>query len=227
MRRVILRSLGAFVGLKTRHRGFASPWAAPAALKRSLLSAGAAGFRRKQLYPCTRTFNEGPVKRAWHDPLKRCESIVELQRSIDEALFSREPVVIVDTAAVFFYPEINLRMPGARYLFVRRQMPDVMNSLARAKQPNEMIREANKHYNAVRGLVNADKHMSMHVQYEDLSNVRVLYNMWRFFGFLDQPPEGHFERMIGDNIQIPFEEQAKRTDRDKVARLFANRRSWV
>jgi hypothetical protein len=168
-----------------------------------------------------------------HDPLKACESIAELQQFVDshlhEALeYHREhPVAVIDTSAVFFYPEINLRFPRARYLFVRRRMEDVQHSLAKAGQPTEMIREANKHYTAARTLANVDKHATMVVQYEDLNDVRVLHNMWRFMGALGDPGEGYFERMLGQNIQIPFEQQQRETDRHKVSRLFATRRSWI
>lgn len=170
-----------------------------------------------------------------HDPLKECESIGELKNKVDRTLGYVDdsrvrihiPLIVIDTAAMFFYPEINERFPGARYMFVRRQPNDVMRSLAKAGQPTQAIAEANKYYNAARGMANVDKHMSMIVQYEDLDNRKVLFNMWRFFGCLDEPPAGWFDEMSAKNVQIPFSEQQRMTNSAKVSKLFGHRRSWA
>jgi hypothetical protein len=192
---------------------------------------------RSRTYWLSQVLAVDPNTVVMHDPLKQCESIGELQGKIDEALaldtdapgLNAKPntVVVIDTAAVFFYPEINIRFPRARYLFLRRGAPDVMRSLASAGQPTEMVKLANRHYTAARALVAADKHFCNVVQYEDLDDVRVLHNIWRNVGILDAPPEGHFERMVNTNLQIPFPEQQKATDQAKVAKLFAHRREWL
>lgn len=163
-----------------------------------------------------------------HDPLKRCASIAELGERIDSilklAVDRDQHMVVVDTAAVFFYPQIAARFPEARFLFIDRVRCAVELSLrnaGRAFDP-DALREAEKllgkaAYRASRG------RFMRRVEFGRLSDTDVLLQLWQFFGFRSPFPREHFKKLAATNIQVPFDQQLIETDLGKVERLFATR----
>lgn len=168
-----------------------------------------------------------------HDPLKQCASIDELKARVDhERSKWHGPILVVDTAAVFFFNTIQDKFPGARFLFIRRLPADVVDSLLNAfvgehlKNVSVMrfqnaIAKADQAYFLARTEVLPSGSVFKTVLFEDLSNLETLRQIWMFIRCHGSPAAGWFERMIATNVQVPFWAQAARTDRVKVTKLFA------
>lgn len=182
------------------------------------------------------TFGRGA--RASHDPLARCASVDELGTSlIDPALEldpDGPPILIADTAAVFFYPQIVERFPGAKFLFIKRAYADVEQSLIRQRQPIVGLQEALACYRKARlraedyrrhGFENLGRYTE--TNFDQLSDLAELMRLWQFVGIKFAPPDGYLEQQIGINFQIPFDEQRRRGNPGKFTRLLATRhKGW-
>lgn len=173
------------------------------------------------------TFDDPPAH-ALHDPLKHCASIEDLALLVDNLSrgeYHNEPVIVVDTAAALFYPQINQRFPDARYCFIERGVLDVADSLRRAGQPvqTQVLAEAYDYLRRAQERARIAREFVATVHFDDLNDHATLRNLWRFFGIMHEPDPEHFKDMIATNIQIPFDVQQKQTDRNKVERLMATR----
>lgn len=71
----------------------------------------------------------GHAVESWHDPLKHCESPLDLKALIDSHGPTR--LFIADTSAILFHSAIVESLPGARRLYVVRPLDDVCASLKR------------------------------------------------------------------------------------------------
>jgi hypothetical protein len=164
---------------------------------------------------------------AWtlHDPLKRCESIAELRKYVDslKARNPNHPVVVADTSAVFFYPQIAREFPDARFVFLVRPYSQVVRSVMRAGQSTEMLDSALAHFSKARHRAPRDGFWSVDVSFADLNRVDMLDSLAKFFGIEAMITPGYFEDSIEVNVQIPFDEQKRNTDKAKVLKLFATR----
>lgn len=177
------------------------------------------------------TFGRGA--RASHDPLARCASVDELGTSlIDPALDldPETPILIVDTAAVFLYPQIVERFPGAKFLFIERPYAEVEASLIAKRQPIVGLTEALACYRKaqIRSAADLPSHRRMAgIGMSELSYAPVLRLLWKFIGIQTPPPDGYLEQQIGINFQIPFDEQRRRGNPGKFIRLLATRhKGW-
>lgn len=163
-----------------------------------------------------------PVAWTMHDPLKQCGSIDELGLAVDAAYSNgADHVFVADTAAVLFFGDLSRRFPDARYLFVHRPMPDVLQSLSKHERElsDRLVDEYARAFGNARlgSSVRRDLHMS--VSFRDIDNR--LNNIWRFVGNGLLLSKEYAERMRQTNIQIPFDEQARNTDHAKVRRLLS------
>lgn len=66
---------------------------------------------------------------SWHDPLKHCESPLDLKARIDAC--KAERIFIADTSAILFHGLLSAALPGARRLYVLRDPREVCESLKR------------------------------------------------------------------------------------------------
>lgn len=67
---------------------------------------------------------------SWHDPLKHCESPLDLKARID-ARGDKSRLFIADTSALLFHTSISASLPGARKVYVMRPITEVIASIER------------------------------------------------------------------------------------------------
>lgn len=162
-----------------------------------------------------------PVATTYHDPLKRCSSITDLKQLIPYT----DPVFIADTAAVFFTQQIIREFPGAKFLFVFRTRHDVIVSLSNAARAFNLmaLEEAEASLHKSLRAVKAEGRKMMGVRFCDIN--QNLQKIWGFVSCPDSPlfPVDHTARTVGRNIQVPFAEQNRQTDYNKMHALFASR----
>lgn len=92
----------------------------------------------------------GHAADAWHDPLKHCESPLDLKACID-ARGTRSKLFIADTSALLFHQALTASLPGARRLYVMRPWGEVLASLDKQVPRNhEMTALLSKMYSRVR-----------------------------------------------------------------------------
>lgn len=172
-----------------------------------------------------------PYMVTWHDPLKRCESIDELGQRVDRALFNTEAraqrLMIADTAACFFMPEIVQRFPGAKFIVIERPYRDVCQSLSAKGVFSTYLMSI-----TYGQFSNWDLYLpknTLHISYAML-DLR-LEDIVIHTGLLDGNWNAdrwnkHKKTMICKNVQIPFPQQNAATNWPKVRKLMARKMSF-
>ena len=74
---------------------------------------------------------------SWHDPLKHCESPLDLKTRID-ARGNKDRLFIADTSALLFHTALTASLPGARRLYVMRPWNEVLASID-AQAPRDSV----------------------------------------------------------------------------------------
>ena len=161
------------------------------------------------------------VALALHNPLQQCATINELGEKIDAAPGGR--VFVADVSAMFFFDELLLRFPGARYVVVHRPAREVELSMQRLGiHPPLNIRNAEKQLldiaQSIRG--RAD---TMTGTFFELNSPQIVRAISKFAAGVDVP-YGYYLRMKDRNIQVSVADQIKRTDIAKQRVLFGKAR---
>lgn len=87
---------------------------------------------------------------SWHDPLKHCESPLDLKARID-ARGNTNKLFIADTSALLFHTSISASLPGARKVYVMRPITEVLTSIDRQVARNhDMTSLLSKMYQRLR-----------------------------------------------------------------------------
>lgn len=168
-----------------------------------------------------------PIAVTMHDPLKHCASIADLGVEIDhQRLVSgvETPIFVADTAAVFFYDQITMRFPGAKYFFVFRSPTEVSASLAALGAVNEHILHVQAIQMAALDHINKEKSIrKFWIGYHRMDEY--IPAIWQFVGGEDiaMPTREWIKKMTPRNIQIPIREQNRLTNIEKVTKLFHTR----
>lgn len=169
-----------------------------------------------------------------HDPLKTCESIEDLAKQyvdpfVQASSRSPSPFFIADTSAAFFFDEIYERFPNARYLVVRRALSGVIKSLRASTQieldavTSRMLKICKFDVDGAADFLIADRSAYKRiVDYNNLSDPQELRNIWRFVGNTTPLSDEYAQEMLNTNITIPWEEQRRKTNVEKVRKLFAS-----
>lgn len=172
-----------------------------------------------------------PYLITWHDPLKRCESIDELGARVDQALFNTEAraakLMIADTTACFFLPEIVQRFPGANFIVIERPYRDVCRSLTAKGVFSTYLMSLTYGY-----FSNWDLYLPKKTPYIRYTNLNLhLEDLVIHMGLLDGNWDASMwnawkKRMIARNVQIPFHRQNEQTNWPKVRKLMARKMSF-
>lgn len=161
------------------------------------------------------------VALALHNPLQQCASIEELAQQIDAAPTGR--VFVADVAAMFFFDQLVVRFPGAKYLFVHRPAREVEQSMQKlGVNPPLSVRSAEKQLvelaTSMRGRADC-----MAGTFFELYAPQFMQAISKFVTGIDVPYT-HYMRMKNRNVQVPLNEQIKRTDIAKQRVLFGTAR---
>lgn len=172
-----------------------------------------------------------PYLVTWHDPLKRCASIDELGERVDQALFNTEAraakLMIADTAACFFMPQIVQRFPGAKFIVIERQYRDVCRSLTRKGVFSSYMMSL-----TLGNFIHWDLCLPAKTPYFRYENLNLhLEDLVIHMGLLDGDWDASTwnewkKKMIERNIQIPFAQQNAQTNWPKVRKLMAGKMSF-
>lgn len=166
-----------------------------------------------------------PAAITFHDLLATCDSIDELGRIIDSTIrvdnAQDYPLFVADTSAVLFHAQIMDRFPGARYLFVYRDLNKVYESLW-ANGMRGLTRKRLRSWRLAQldawTRCNSRQEFRYDVQF-DLMNTH-LHNLWRFIGARTLFDQDYTNRMILKHVSIPAAVQAEHLNPAKVAKLF-------
>lgn len=167
------------------------------------------------------------------DPLAQCASIDELRGKIDARLAEElpgKPLVVIDTALMFFTDKIVEGFPGARYVVIYRDFREVRGSLRRKgvfSLSLQMLQEA-AFERTCHKLLMVNTNRGFLIQFGDLADMNRLIRLMEYMtGTLPHLawPAGQWSRFcheaIQTNIDIPLAEQEARIDRWKARKLFA------
>ena len=161
------------------------------------------------------------VALALHNPLQQCATINELGEKIDAAPGGR--VFVADVSAMFFFDELLLRFPGAKYIVVHRPAREVELSMQRLGiHPPLNIRNAEKQLLDIANAIRA-RGDSMTGTFFELNSPQIVRAISKFVSGADVP-YGYYLRMKDRNIQVSVADQIKRTDIAKQRVLFGKAR---
>lgn len=160
------------------------------------------------------------VALALHNPLQQCASIEELAQRIDPW---HGRVFVADVAAMFFFDQLVTRFPGAQYLFVHRPAREVEQSMRKlGVNPPLSVRAAEKQLldlaSSMRGRPDC-----MAGTFFELHAPQFMQAISKFVTGVDVPYL-HYASMERRNIQVPLQEQVRRTDLAKQRVLFGTAR---
>lgn len=156
-----------------------------------------------------------------HNPLQQCASIEELGQKVDAAPPGR--VFISDVSAMFFFDQLLIRFPGARFLVVHRPAHEVENSMRRlGVHPPLNVRSAEKQLVEI-GLGLRGRDDAMTGTFFELNSPQIVQAIAKFATGVDVP-YSHYLRMKDRNVQVPVSEQIRRTDIAKQRLLFGTAR---
>lgn len=163
----------------------------------------------------------GQLVQAHHEPLRECASIGELRLRVDDWTRRRPdaPLLIVDTAAVFFHQQIAEHFPHAARIFVERNPDHVRQSLERIGISGAHVALAEPYYRAARAAA-PGRLSAIRLRYEELDRPATLELMARFIGYAGEIQPGFWEQHIAMNIQADVEQLRRSVDRWKARALF-------
>lgn len=154
-----------------------------------------------------------------HNPLQQCDSIKELGHLIDAAPEGR--VFIADVAALFFFEQLLVRFPGAQYLFIHRPAHEVEASIAKLGLKTPLrVRDAEKQLLEIAQSMRLRPDVMAGTFFE-LNSPEIVRAIAQFVTGV-VPNFGYYRKMKDRNVQVPVEQQARRTDAMKQRRLFAS-----
>lgn len=158
---------------------------------------------------------------AWHCPLQQCESIRELRVKID--LAPQGQVFIADVAALFFFDQLLVEFPGAKYVVVHRPAREVEHSMQKlGVTPPLNVRAAERQLLDI-GQALRMRHDAMTGTFFELNSPQVVQAIAKFVTGLDVP-YSYYLRMKNRNVQVSIAEQRKRVDIAKQHKLFGTAR---
>lgn len=159
------------------------------------------------------------VAMSLHNPLQQCANISELAEKIDNAPAGR--VFIADVSALFFFDQLVMRFPGAKFLVVHRPAREVEMSMQRLGiMPPINVRAVE------RQLVELGQQLRMRKDcmtgtFFELHSPQVVQAISKFIAGIDVPYT-YYMRMKDRNIQVSPTEQIARTDFAKQRMLFGS-----
>lgn len=156
-----------------------------------------------------------------HNPLQQCASIEELAQRIDAAPEGK--VFVADVAALFFFDQLVVRFPGAKYLVVHRPAREVEHAINKLGiTPPLNVRSAEKQLLEI-GQSLRLRTDTMAGTYFELHSPELMGAIAKFvLGMV--PAYAYFQKMKLRNVQVPLDEQIRRTDIAKQRALFGKAR---
>lgn len=155
---------------------------------------------------------------AMHNPLQQCASIDELGQKIDAQPPGR--VFVSDVAALFFFDQLLVRFPGARYLVVHRAAREVEHSMKKlGVQPPLNVRKAERQLLDIAAHVRPHP-WSMTGTFFELHSPQVLRAIAKFATGNDVEHR-YLHLTMNRNVQVPIQDQIARTDMQKQRVLFS------
>jgi hypothetical protein len=143
---------------------------------------------------------------AEHEPLSRADSLEEL------------PEGVCDTGSVLFFPALFRRYPDARYLFVFRDIADVLASMHSVNQPILGLTDAAKRLETLYSAVRSHDNVRA-VRFDQLSDLPTLCAVWAHLKGTPFDAE-RASRMIVENIQADLAAIAARVSRPRMEALL-------
>lgn len=154
-----------------------------------------------------------------HNPLQQCASIAELGQKIDAQPPGR--VFVADVAAMFFFDQLLVRFPGARYVLVHRPAREVEQSMRTlGVTPPLNIRAAERQLHDI-GVHIRSHPWVMTGTFFELQSPQVLAAIAKFATGRDVEPH-YLYRSMHRNVQVSIREQIARTDVMKQRALFGS-----
>lgn len=161
------------------------------------------------------------VAASLHNPLQQCASIAELGTKVDAAQPGR--VFIADVAGLFFFDQIVMRFPGAKFVVVHRPAREVELSMQKlGVTPPLNIRTAERQLLEL-GQQLRMRDDSMTGTFFELHSPQVVQAIAKFATGADVP-YSYWLKMKDRNIQMSLDQQVKRTDIVKQRALFGTAR---
>lgn len=152
-----------------------------------------------------------------HNPLQQCASIEELGKMVD--LLPPGPAFIADVAALFFFDQLVVRFPGAKFLIVHRPAREVAHSMEKlGVTPPLDLRKAEKQLIDIASSIRHNDWV-LAGSFFELHNPVLLSAIYKFVtGQVVEPR--HLHVMMKTNVQVSLQDQIARTDIQKQRLLF-------
>lgn len=152
-----------------------------------------------------------------HNPLQQCGSIEELGTKVDALTAGR--VFVSDVAALFFFDQLVVRFPGAKFLIVHRPAREVAHSMEKLGiVPPLDLRKAEKQLVDIASSIRHNDWV-LAGSYFELHNPTLLSAIFKFVSG-QVVSSRHLHTMMARNVQVPLQEQIARTDIQKQRLLF-------
>ena len=141
---------------------------------------------------------------AWHDPLSQCSNPMQLVHRI-ESYESRNdaPLVVIDTAAVFFHQQLTQALPHARRAYLIRYHREVVESIRR-QTGRSAPRMEEQNERLFRYAYDADV---LRIHYAMLD--QEIGELWRFCALQPVPKElqVNYDRYLRRRVDVPMAQQ--------------------